>query len=299
MQNGTRINPASVAIAATTSYPKWYRGNLRSMKQIDKIRGDLALELTQKARKIGYQVIIADWKSSKTFRKELSAIAGVILMRRRSSKRSPSKRQALTKASSLPGVKVIVLTEPEKVSLVEDCMLLIAKPILSGEADIIVPKRNDELFEKTYPSYQYESEREGNNTYNEELKSHKLIDIDEDFDMFFGPRAFVNTKPVLSLFMKRYRFRVAHAAFPKWYFDAEELSNTNFFPIVAAMRKGFKVKSIEVPFEYPVLQKQNEEHGSKDFFIEKRKTQRIGIIIELLHFVAFLEKYRGVRVKAV
>ena len=292
------INPQAIAIVATTSYPKWYRGKLRSIKDIDKIRGDLAIEFAIKSIKNGYQLVVADWHSPKTFRKELSSISNVILIRRRSPKRSPSKRQALLRATKLSDIKVIILTEPEKVSLVQECIPLIAKPILNGEADIVVPKRNDTLFKETYPAYQYESEVEGNRTYNEELKSHKLIDISEnDFDMFFGPRAFSNDRKIVTLFMKRYRFSIAHASFPSWYFDAEELSNTNFFPIVSALRKGLNVKSIEVPFKYPKIQKENEEKGQKELFLEKRRAQRIGLIVELLHFVAYLEKYRGVRVK--
>jgi len=294
----SRIDPNSIGIVATTSYPRWYRGKPRSVKDTDKIRGDLTVEFVKIARKIGYQVVIADWQSPQTFRKELSSVPGVILIRRRSPKRSPSKRQALLRTTKLSDIKVIILTEPEKVSLVQDCIPLIAKPILNGEADIVVPKRNDTLFKETYPAYQYESEVEGNRTYNEELKSHKLIDISEnDFDMFFGPRAFSNDRKIVTLFMKRYRFSIAHASFPSWYFDAEELSNTNFFPIVSALRKGLNVKSIEVPFKYPKIQKENEEKGQKELFLEKRRAQRIGLIVELLHFVAYLEKYRGVRVK--
>lgn len=291
------LDPLCVAIVATTSYPRWYKGKLRSIKDTDKIRGNLAIEFVKIAHKIGYQVVIADWQSPRTFRKELSLIEGVILIRRRSPKRSPSKRQALRRATKLTGIKVIVLTEPEKVSLVQDCIQLIAEPIIQGEADIVVPKRNEELFKKTYPAYQYESEIEGNRTYNEELRSHKLIDInDVDLDMFFGPRAFSNDRKIVSLFMKRYHFSIAHASFPKWYFDAEEFSNTNFFSIVTALRKGLKVKSVEVPFKYPDRQKQNED-SLEDLFLEKRKAQRIGLIVELLHFVAYLEKYRGIRVK--
>lgn len=294
----SHINPKAIAIVATTSYPRWYRGKLRSNKHTDKIRGDLAIEFAKITSDKNYQLIIADWQSPRTFRKELNSILNVILIRRRSPKRSPSKRQALVRASKLPGVKVIILTEPEKVSLVQECILLIAAPISNGVADIVVPKRNGRLFQETYPLYQYDSEVEGNRTYNEELRSHKLIDINEnDFDMFFGPRAFSNERKIVSLFMRRYRFSIAHASFPSWYFDAEELSNTNFFPIVSALRKGLKVKSIEVPFKYPKIQKENEEKGQKDLFFEKRKAQRIGLIVELLHFVAYLEKYRGVRVR--
>ncbi len=295
-----QINPASIAIALTTSYPGWYRGKLASKKHTDKIRGDLALEFIRLGSTLGYQLVVADWQSPKTFRKKLGLISGIILIKRRSGKRSPSKRQALQRAVKLPGIKVVVLTEPEKISLVQDCLQKIVQPILTDEADIIVPKRSDELFKQSYPDYQYESEVEGNRTYNEELRSHKLIDLQsDDLDMFFGPRAFANKRPIVSLFMKRYQFTITHASFPAWYFDAEELSNAAFFPIVAALKKELRVKSVEVPFRYPKLQKENEESGQKDFFIIKRNAQRIGLIVELLHFVAYLEKYHGVRVKAI
>lgn len=293
-----RIDPRSIAIVTTTSYPKWYRGKLRSVKDTNKIRGDLAIEFAKSASKNGYQLVVADWQSPRTFRKELSSFSNLILIRRRSPKRSPSKRQALSKATKFPGVRAIIISEPEKTSLVKESVPLIVTPILNGEADIVVPKRDDKLFKETYPPYQYESEVEGNRTYNEELRSHKLINIsDNDFDMFFGPRAFSNDRKIVSLFMRRYRFSIAHASFPSWYFDAEELSNTNFFPIVSALRKGLKVKSIEIPFSYPKIQKENEEIGQKNLFFEKRKAQRIGLIVELLHFVAYLENYHGVRVK--
>lgn len=294
------INPKFIAIVVTTFYPLWYRGKLRSIKHTDKIRGDLALEFIQTSRKLGYQIVVSDGQSSKTFRKELKKIPGIILIKRRSPKRSPSKRQAILKAAKLPGVKVIVLTEAEKVSLVSDCLLQIVEPILKEEAEIVVPKRNDELFRQSYPDYQYESEVEGNKTYNEELVSHKLLDIgDDSLDMFFGPRVLANKKNVLSLFMRRYHFSIVDVSFPKWYFDADEFSNVNYFPVVAALKKGMKVKSVEVNFRYPDLQKQNEEKGSREVFLEKRKAQRIGLIVELLHFVAYLEKYRGLRVRAV
>lgn len=291
------FNPKSVAIAATTSYPEWYRGKLRSIRHTDKIRGDLALESIRQACRIGYQIIIADWISPQTFLDQLNSISGVILIRRRSPKRSPAKRQALQKASKLPMVRVIVLTELEKVSFIKGCIPLIVQPILDGEVDIVIPKRNEELFKKTYPVYQYESEIEGNNLYNEKLRSHNIIDNDESFDMFFGPRAFSSAKSITSLFMKRYYFHISNELFSKWHFDAEELSNANYFPIVAALKKGLKVKSIEVPFEYPITQKQNEDRGLREIFLEKRHVQRVGLIEELLHFVAYLERYGGTELK--
>ena len=65
----SRIDPNSIGIVATTSYPRWYRGKPRSVKDTDKIRGDLTVEFVKIARKIGYQVVIADWQSPQTLLK--------------------------------------------------------------------------------------------------------------------------------------------------------------------------------------------------------------------------------------
>src|SRR3990167_5815098 len=285
-----------IAVVLITRYPKWRAGK-GNINNTDKVRGDLALKTIEEALKLGCSVILADYGSSKPFKKELSSIQNLIVTHRRSSKRSKGRRLAIKTAVKIPGIEAVVLTEAEKVSLITDCLNQVVAPIIQGKADIIIPKRNENLFKETYPFYMYEAEIEGNETFNEELKSHKLISPDQSFDMFFGPRVFANNKKITSLFLKEYTFKVDHMAFPKWYFDAEDLSNTNFFPAVSALRKGYKVVSVEVPFKYPHSQKLNEEGKNKHRFEEKRKMQRISIKIELLHFVSYLENYKGVRVK--
>lgn len=64
-------NPNLIAFALITSYPKWYKGKLKNYSQTDKIRGDLALEFIQKATSMGFQLIVADGKSSRSFQKQL------------------------------------------------------------------------------------------------------------------------------------------------------------------------------------------------------------------------------------
>lgn len=285
------FDPRQVAICAITYYPKWYQGKLRSIKHTDKVRGDLALEFAQEAVKRGYQVVIVDGKSSKTFKKSLAAIAGVIIKRRKTQKRSPNKRLAYKIASKLAQVKVIVATEPEKTSLVTDCLPQIVRPILKEEADIVVPKRNDQLFQAAYPDYMYHSEIEGNQLYNENLKLHKLLKkTDPDLDMFFGARAFANEPKVLSLFMRKFKVKASDLALPKDFFDAEEYSNTTYFPIVLALKKKLRVKSVEIPFKYPQIQKRNEEAQAKELFLEKRRTQRLSLLLELMHFLNYLDR---------
>ena len=129
MPRNTQFDPKSVAIAVATYYPKWYKGRLRSVKHTDKVRGDLALEFVKTAKKLGYQIVVVNGKAPRTFYKELHNIGNITILRRRGKKRSPAKRQAVKAASKLVGVKVIVLSEPEKVSLLTEGMSYVVKPV--------------------------------------------------------------------------------------------------------------------------------------------------------------------------
>jgi hypothetical protein len=296
----SNIDPSSIALAAITYYPKWYSGPLRSIKHTDKIRGDLAIEFCKKAREIGYQVVIVDGKSTATFKKEIAKISGVRLVKRRARKRSPNKRQAIFLAASIPGVKVIIQTEAEKVSIVTDGINKIAEPLLSGQADIVIPKREEKLFRQSYPSYMYDSEVEGNKLYNEGLRAYGILDAKhEDLDLFFGPRAYKNSSQILRLLKKRYHIDTHNLSFPSTYFDLEELSNAQFFPFILALKKGLKVVSVEIPFVYPKIQKDNEEKGERALFLEKRKAQRLSLIVEMLHFLSYLDKNPASRLKTI
>lgn len=289
---------ASIAITTITYYPNWYRGKLRSIKHTDKIRGDLALEFVRKAKEKGYQVVISDGKSARTFRKELRSVDGIHILRRLSAKRSVGRRIVLKKASKLEGVKIIIMSEPEKLSLL-DSVEEIVEPLLGNTADIIIPKREEKLFAQTYPDYQYESEQEANDLYNEELRSHNLLGKDdENLDMFFGPRAFKNTSAILSLFMRKYHLQIGKLSLHE-FFDVEQYSNTLYFPIELALKKGLRVKSVTVPFRYPELQKRNEIEGTLELFMEKRKAQKVGILIDLIHFISYLDHNPGSRIKRI
>ena len=282
-------SPSPIALCVTTYYPSWYSGKLKSIKHTDKIRGDLALEFAREASKRNINLVIVDGKSTKTFRKELTKIPNVQVSLGRHPKRSPGKRQAFKIAAKIPGVKIIVSTEPEKVSLITDCLKQITDPILQNKADVIVPHRNDNLFKQSYPNYMYESEKEGNKLYDEFLKLYKLLPKDfQQLDMFFGPRAFKNEPKLLRLFMERHEITVGKVTLPKEYCDPEQLSNTSFFPVVRALKKKFKVLPVEIPFVYPKLQKENELIGNRDYFEQKRKNQRLALILELVHFLGVI-----------
>lgn len=281
------INPNEIAIALATFYPSWYRGKLKSIKHTDKVRGDLALEFITKATRSGYKVVLVDGKSSKPFKKTAANIPSLTIKNRRSQKRSPAKRQAFKIASRIENIKVILATEPEKLDIL-DSIDKITKPILDGNATIVIPKREDNLFQSSYPKYQYESEVEGNKLYNEYLRANNLLkESDQDLDMFFGPRAFLNDRKILSLFMRKFKIKVKKFEIESELFDPEELSNASFFPIVLGLKRKIKVKSVEIPYTYPKLQKENEEIGSRELFLEKRRNQRLGLLLELIHFLSF------------
>ena len=74
------------------------------------------------------------------------------------------------------------------------------------------------------------------------------------------------------------------------FFDVDEWSNAVYFPVLLAFKKGLRVQSVTVPFSYPKLQKKNEEVDAKEIFLEKRKAQRLGLLVELLRFISFIQK---------
>lgn len=285
------MDPQAIAFALITYYPKWYRGRLRSISHIDKIRGDIALKFIQKAISLNYQVVVVDGRSSKSFRKEISKYKKVVkILKRKVPESSPAKRQAFKAASKLISVKAIIACEPEKVSLIDSAQI-IAQPILNNEVEIVIPKRNEKLFKESYPDYMYESETEGNKIYNEQLKSHNILPKNSsDFDMFFGPRAFANNKKNLKLFTEKFLEEQNIDKSSLKYFDPEKYSNTLYFPIIIALKNKLKVKSIEIPFIYPKSQKENEEKGAREFFIEKRRVQKLGTLLELEYLLNNLKK---------
>lgn len=285
------INPKNIAFAIITYYPKWYNGKLKSISHTDKIRGDLALEFIQKTISMGFHLVVVDGKSSKSFKKFLRNFPNIILIKKTSPKRSPAKRQAFKTASKINDVKVIIACEGEKVSIL-DSIKRIVEPILENKADIVIPEREENLFKATYPDYMYESEKEGNALYNEQLRLNNLTN-ERDWDLFFGPRVFSNNPKVLALFFRKFHFQKDQKSL-EGYFDPEEYSNALYFPVVIALQKKYRVKNVEIPFSYPKLQKMNETIGAKEFFIEKRQNQRIATLLHLMYLLNYLQRKKSI-----
>lgn len=289
---------SSVAIVSIMSYPFWYKGKLRSIKHTDKIRGDLALDFVKKSLSLGCVTVVAEGQSSKTFKKELRGVNGAHVISKNTLKRSPKRRAGIHFAAQIKGIKAIILTEPEKISLLSDCLELLTKPLLKDEADIVVPRRKADLFKSTYPQYMFESEIEGNKIYNEALRTQGLLPTKSpDLDMFFGPRAFGNRDEIVAFFLKKFTIKQNRMHTLNSLFDVEEYGNAGFFPVILALKKRMRVMDIEVPFSYPKIQKENEEIGSREEFVAKRQLQRTSILVDLMHLIGYLDRKRDAGLK--
>lgn len=287
------ILASEIAIVGITLVPKWYSGRLKSVKHTDKIRGDLILYSTRFACGVGYKVVLVDSGSPKTFIKELKN-AGAKVFLSKISKRSPNRRKAIFAASEIDNIRAIVMTEIEKTSVITDGIEKIVRPVLDNEADLVVPKRDEELFKKTVPYYMYESESEGNFLYCEALRANGLLSAhQENLDVFFGVRVFKNDKKILKTLLSHYETNPFNNLLGHQFFDVEEYSSAQFFPVVRALQKKMRVISVTIPFLYPKTQMENEEKGNRDFFVLKRRFQRLTILVELMHFLGYMERRNG------
>lgn len=289
MTNGFSFNQKSIGIAVTTYYPTWYEGKVKDIGDIDKIRGDLSLKFIAKANDSGMEIVVIDGKSSLAFRKKLSELKSVHTFLHKGVKRSPARRKAIEKLATSSHIRCIIVTEPEKLSLLSaDCLINIVKPILVNNADVVIPRRDPKLFKKTYPGFQYRSERSGNSKIHRMLKRYGIYSGHKVFDFFFGPSVFKNDSRMVSLYQNIFSLKMRKKTLLNEYLDPEEFSDTLFFPPILGLAKGYRVRSATIPFTYPAIQRQNEEIGAKKIFLEKRRSQQLGVLIQIRHLSLFL-----------
>jgi hypothetical protein len=273
-----------VGIATATMYPSWQPGEPAELTA-DKVRGDLALTTVNLAREQGYKVVVVDGGSSSEFVQALQA-TGAIVETQTEKGMSAGRRQAFQSVSQLDNVSVVCWTEPEKVSMIRDCLAETAKAVLDDQADIAVPSRDEAAF-ATYPDYQAEFEQESNRDWNRILQRHDILPASaEPIDAWIGPRVFKNEPDVLKLFMERYQFAgEQQSGLGK---DHPDLwSNAIFLPIIAALAKRYRVKSIPVPYRHPAEQTAIERDSPE--FRAKRALQQKSIMTASIHFIRLLE----------
>lgn len=282
------LDPKSVVIATSTWYPNWTEKENSELNPSVALRGRLALETIKQSTEKGYQVIIVDGGSGEEFVNRASEL-GAIVLSQTDKGMSPGRRQTFREASKLEGCKIICWLEPEKISIVSECLLEALKPILSGDADIVIPKRTEEGF-ATYPDYQVKYEKMMNTKWNKLIKKYGLLSKeDEELDVCLGPRFFRNDLKLVSLFLARYEFDKESPQFLK-DIKPEDWSNATFLPIAAALYEGYKVKSVIVPYHHPPEQTMLEKDDKQ--FRKKRVYQLKSIIATTSEFLKLVSNQK-------
>lgn len=238
---------------------------------------------------MGNTVVINDGDSSKEFKDELIK-RKIIVEARIGEGRATARRQLIEYSSHIPGARVVVRVEPEKVSLVNECVPRLIEPILRNEADIVVPKRQQDLFYSSYPDYMYKSEMYANKKYNDILHESKILPAKEEFDFFFGPVVFNNKPKISKLFLESFDLNLKKESVvgARKYLNSDDFFNSQILGVVKALSIGIRVTSIEIPFRYPITQKEN-EIINKISFMKKRKEQKWQILDELVEFIKYLD----------
>lgn len=280
------IDPRSVAVVTTTFYPNWYPGSAPESKNSDKVRGDLALRMLSEARGKSFQLVVVDGANNQMFKEALRRIDTNPLPETERGM-SASRQQGFKEAHILEGVKVICWLEPEKVSISRDCLPEAVIPILKGETDIVVPKRNEDLFKETYPDYQVKFEQDSNRIWNAILRKYGLRSkSDPDLDVWFGPKFFRNDPALLSLFTDKYSFEPNPDLQLHKIIKPELWPNVISFPVIVALHNRFRVLSLEVPYKHPAEQTALEQNSNE--FRRRREVQQRNIIISSEFFVRSL-----------
>lgn len=290
-----KLPHADRIVIATNLLYKNYKsiaaGEQKEDADTDGIRGDLAIECLSKALESEVRVVAADGGSSPDFLSALEKFKNeglLTLVTSSISGRVPQRRNAFETAASLPGSKAIIYIQPEKVSLI-DHLAEISRPILDGSADIVVPKRNPELFRESYPSYMRDSEIRVNKTYDWLMQRAGLMRKDQSFDWFFGPVVFKNDPKITSLFLETYQLTDPIKSRIGANSNPEMNSGSHYFPIIKALFNKLRVQSVEVPFVYPKAQRDNEMSAEKIAqFQTRRQLDGAAYRLEAIHFLAYL-----------
>lgn len=270
-----------VALVTTTSYPNWYPGKPENKHPIDKIRGDLAIKMVQKAVWLGFRVVVTDGGSSSEFIERVKEVKIQQLFTKFNGTFSAGRRKSYRVAAKRAGVKAIVWCEPEKANLINSSLVKACEEIVSGRADIVVPGRDKGAF-SSLPPYQEKSETAGNKeiqTILEKYLGHKFPWL----DFFFGPKIFANRPEILNLFMAKFGYKAGVAA--EEITPLEEWSNALTFPVVVAVVKGYKVAGFTINYTHPPEQTKLETDNPS--FNQKRDLQRQSLTVGIKQLLTF------------
>ena len=270
-------NPEQIGIVTTTKYPNWDR-DIDPMSNVDKVRGDLSLLMLHESQMKGAKILVVDSDvSSQAFKDQLENM-GIPWKKEERKTMSGARREAID-AMRRESVRVIVLNDPEKVSVIKDGLELCSEPILDGTADIVIPRR-DPAFLSSYPSVQMKYEQDQNKYINKYLRELGLMkDSDPDFDWLVGVRFLSNKSEVTDLFMDEYRYKKdSLKQESEDLLNPELWPNGQYIPVIAALKRGLRVKSVTIPYVHPATQTTFENiHGEE--FTKKRKDQVKNVVV--------------------
>lgn len=250
------------SVVTTTYYP-----------DLSDIRFHLALELCKLAAQHHINLIIVDGSPDHTTIREQFQKAGggyVHVYQQDTDQyigKGGSLRQAILEATEMfkqnnieRKDSVICFTEPEKVDLMNH-IHTIAKPILDGKADVVVPTRNDALFRETYPIEQYHSESFGNGHFN--LLAKKIDGFcEQKLDWLFGP----------------FVFKASLAS--NWFNYTGTSWDAQMIPYVRGVKNNhWRIMPVTVDFKHPRQMKEQEEGDS--VWTNKRLHQ-LNLLFDLL-----------------
>lgn len=247
---------AQVVIATTT----WYRSP-------DEIRVQEAFKTFRSAKSLGISIVVVDGSPSEAV-KELLEDSGAILVTQEKGTMGSSRRQAIAEATRLAGEGgAIVWMEPEKNSLVSFINQMV-RPILSGQCDIVIPRRRDGL--TSYTKHQKHAELYGNEGF--------CLLIGKALDVWFGPRAFSVAAAGYFLTYNGKSLDGARDYGDRW--------DSIFIPLVRAIAVGKRVEEVMVDYVHP-----HEQTAAEETFVDyKKRMLQLTSLIEAMEYEVQLLK---------
>lgn len=280
------FDPSKVTIITTTFYHRWIPGQLQwnpgdqvTPDVVDKVRGDLAIKTITTGAEKGAKVIVVDGVNNRPFRQSLQR-KNVLIYDGTDRGMSSSRQQGFQIASAMPDGIANLWIEPEKISIVEDCLDTLMSPIFQNQADMTISLRDDVAF-ATLPAYQVDDEKESNRLWNDLLKAEGILPPGHTgYDVWMGPRGWHTD--ITGLFLRRYTVTDPGTTLVR----PDEYCNATFFPVVAALVEGKRILSISVPYRHPEIQKAIEQDSPE--FRAKRKYQQATILETTKEYLALL-----------
>jgi hypothetical protein len=243
-----------IVVATTTFY-----------KSVEETRFKCAEKTIRNSKTHGSRIVIIDGSPVESVAEQLRNLGGEVYTQSAIAKTMGDARRELYRVigGTLRGYeKYILWTEPEKYDLMHCIPGIITQlDMMSSrepgtQVDIVVPRRSAKSME-SYPAFQRASETVGNRVYKETTSL--------DVDIFFGPVAF--HRNMLNYFID--------CKPQQW--GAEDTYIQHYVPVLAS-KDGAIISSVEIDFEYPPEQKEEEENADLKKMVTKRNWQLASLV---------------------